>query len=308
MGRTTTNSYNVLGQEVSVSRPNPNAGPANVVTSYIYDALGNQVDRHRSQRQHDHLGLRRLRPPGGDHPARSQRRDDTYPETFYVYDADDQLVEEVAPAGPAASSQQRPARSRPTSTTTWAARRPCRSFAGTISSSTTTDATALHLVYSGTTELTTAYGYDADGNQVTVTDPLANVTTYQYDHLNRLLEEIQPSPDGVASCPTTLLHLRCRRQQAHRDRSRREHDDLRLQQLEPVDEPKPVDPALSRRHAGHDHRHDQLPVRRRRQPGPEDRRRRPGHALRLRRPEPRDGRDSGTPMQPTRRRSQRHAT
>jgi YD repeat-containing protein len=59
------------------------------------------------------------------------------------------------------------------------------------------------LVYSAATELTTAYGFDADGNQLTVTDPLGNVTTYQYDHLNRPVEEIDPSPDGVQADPTT---------------------------------------------------------------------------------------------------------
>jgi RHS repeat-associated protein len=75
---------------------------------------------------------------------------------------------------------------------------------GTISSSTTTDAYGVtHLVYSGTTELTTSYGYDADGDQMTVTDPLSQVTNYQYDRLNRLVKEIQPSPDGVAAAPVT---------------------------------------------------------------------------------------------------------
>ena len=55
---------------------------------------------------------------------------------------------------------------------------------GTITPSTTIDSYGVtHLVYSGTVELTTAYGYDADGNQVTVTDPLSQVTNYQYDHL-----------------------------------------------------------------------------------------------------------------------------
>ena len=112
-------------------------------------------------------------------------------------------MEEIAPAGPA---------SNPNSVlqvTAWQYDNAGRVTAvsqldGTISSTTTTDHFgALHLVYSGSTELTTSYGYDSDGNQVTATDPLLNVTTYNYDHLNRLVKEIDPSPNGVAACPTT---------------------------------------------------------------------------------------------------------
>ncbi len=42
--------YNVLGEEVSVSQPNPNIGPANVVTSYTYDDPGGQPASHHGVR------------------------------------------------------------------------------------------------------------------------------------------------------------------------------------------------------------------------------------------------------------------
>ena len=32
----------------------------------------------------------------------------------------------------------------------------------------------------------TTYQYDADGNQIAVTDPLGNTTSYAYDAMNRL--------------------------------------------------------------------------------------------------------------------------
>jgi YD repeat-containing protein len=49
----------------------------------------------------------------------------------------------------------------------------------------------------------TQYGYDANGNRTTVTDPLANVTTNQYDALNRLVTTLQPIPATGQPQPTT---------------------------------------------------------------------------------------------------------
>ena len=38
----------------------------------------------------------------------------------------------------------------------------------------------------------TSYGYDADGNQTTVTDPLGRVTTTAYDALDRPITVTDP--------------------------------------------------------------------------------------------------------------------
>ena len=46
--------------------------------------------------------------------------------------------------------------------------------------------------------LTTSYSYDADGNVLTATDPMGNVTTYVYDDADRLTEVYLPNPDGGA--------------------------------------------------------------------------------------------------------------
>jgi RHS repeat-associated protein len=204
MDRTTFYGYNVLGQAVSVSQPNPNSGPANVVTSCTYDTLGNQAtltDPNGNTTTSVYDGFGRLAETVQPDP--NGNGGTNYPETFYVYDAGGQLVEKVAPAGPASApnSVQQITAYQYDDLGRQAA---VSQLDGTISSSTTTDAYGVtHLVYSGTTELTTSYGYDADGNQVAVTDPLLQVATYQYDHLNRLLKEIQPSPDGVKARPTT---------------------------------------------------------------------------------------------------------
>ena len=42
----------------------------------------------------------------------------------------------------------------------------------------------------------TMYGYDALGQQVTVIDPLGNITRTIYDSQGRVIETIQPDPDG----------------------------------------------------------------------------------------------------------------
>lgn len=50
----------------------------------------------------------------------------------------------------------------------------------------------------------TAYSYDANGNLLSVTDALGNVTAYEYDALNRVTAEIAPNGGkivyGQADC------------------------------------------------------------------------------------------------------------
>ena len=56
----------------------------------------------------------------------------------------------------------------------------------------------------GATSQTTEYGYDNQGNVLTVKDPLNRVTTNQYDALNRLKQVTSPAPTRPSrSTPTT---------------------------------------------------------------------------------------------------------
>ena len=50
----------------------------------------------------------------------------------------------------------------------------------------------------------TTYSYDADGDLLSVTDPLHNVTTYSYDYLGRKTSETAPNPTTGAAAGSTL--------------------------------------------------------------------------------------------------------
>ncbi|MEB0011496.1 RHS repeat-associated core domain-containing protein [Glaciimonas sp. Gout2] len=52
------------------------------------------------------------------------------------------------------------------------------------------------------TPSTTSYAYDKMGNVTTITDPLGNVTTYQYDSLNRPIQQRLPAPMAGGVGPT----------------------------------------------------------------------------------------------------------
>ncbi len=47
------------------------------------------------------------------------------------------------------------------------------------------------------------YTYDKVGNRTSTTDADSNTTTYDYDHLNRLIDVVEPTPDGDVAAPTT---------------------------------------------------------------------------------------------------------
>ena len=53
-------------------------------------------------------------------------------------------------------------------------------------------------------ELTTTYGYDLDGNEISATDPMHNVTTIGYDAFGNQISQSLPNPTtGLAGGPTT---------------------------------------------------------------------------------------------------------
>ena len=54
--------------------------------------------------------------------------------------------------------------------------------------------------------LDTSYGYDNNGNQTSVTDPLGRETQYVFNNLNQMITMIAPDPDGTSgplTSPTT---------------------------------------------------------------------------------------------------------
>ena len=75
----------------------------------------------------------------------------------------------------------------------------------------------------------TTTAYDADGNVMSMTDPLGHTTTYHYDALNRQTKAID------ASWPYDDHRLRRRRQRDEHDRPARPHDDLSLRRAQPPD-------------------------------------------------------------------------
>ncbi len=53
-------------------------------------------------------------------------------------------------------------------------------------------------------QLTTTYGYDLDGNEISATDPMHNVTTIGYDAFGNQISQSLPNPTtGLAGGPTT---------------------------------------------------------------------------------------------------------
>jgi RHS repeat-associated protein len=54
---------------------------------------------------------------------------------------------------------------------------------------------------------TTTFGYDANGNRTSITDPLGRVTTYAYDALNRVVAETDPLAGSTGYSYDALDHL-----------------------------------------------------------------------------------------------------
>ena len=86
----------------------------------------------------------------------------------------------------------------------------------------------------GTAAVTTNFGYDTNGNQISINAPLARNTANQYDALNRLKQITDPN-NGI-----TRVQLRFERQPLHRRRPAQPHHRLHLRRVrgpDPADQP-----------------------------------------------------------------------
>ena len=77
---------------------------------------------------------------------------------------------------------------------------------------------------------TTSYGYDVNGNQTSMTDPLGHATTYTYDSLGR--EISQTDPLGYMS----TTDLRCRGKRDGHHRRQRTHHDVPVRRRQPANQ------------------------------------------------------------------------
>ncbi|NLF07278.1 MAG: RHS repeat protein, partial [Pirellulaceae bacterium] len=54
-------------------------------------------------------------------------------------------------------------------------------------------------------DVTTEFGYDADGNLVSAADPLGNTTTYEYDEIGRVTRITSADPDGLGDLTSLVV-------------------------------------------------------------------------------------------------------
>lgn len=198
LGRDTHNAYDAAGHLLSVTRnydptrPQNDGNQYNIVTSYGYDARGNQISMtdtlgHTTQYGYDDAGrLITTTDPAGNVTT------NTYDEagrlisvadplgrvTVYTYDADGRLIATTDPLGNITRTSYNPD--------------------GTVASRTdalghtsyfTYDSLKHVLTMTDPASGVTRYTYDASGNRITMTDPNGSTTQYQYDALNRLIKQ-----------------------------------------------------------------------------------------------------------------------
>ena len=186
LGATMSYGYDDLGRQTSVTTPDPdgtNSQYTAATTTYAYDAAGNVLQTT------DALG----NVTAYTYDARNRRIDVTLPDPdgtgsltsgtiAYDYDARGNLTSLTDPLN---------------HTTVYA-----YNDLNQRTSITTPDPDGTNSAY---TAATTAYTYDQNGNLLTVTDPLGNVTEYTYDALNRQLSVTTPDPDGTNSAYTAAV-------------------------------------------------------------------------------------------------------
>jgi len=133
--------------------------------------------------------------------------------TITAYDARGQLIATTDARGvivPDTSIGQTPVASLNPTPPVAATRSYTYTPAGDLWSVSSPPVTTLNPTDAGQTTgpVTTTYGYDADGNQLTVTSPNGAVTTAGYDHRGRLTQLAQPPTmlfDGSTRAPTATI-------------------------------------------------------------------------------------------------------
>ena len=177
LGRTTSYSYNSLGNKLTMTSPTPASGMGGTAstTNYQYDALGNLLQTaaplgRTTSSQYDNNGNKI-----SDTDARGNV-------TTYQYDALNRLIATTYPTQPST-----------TSTKTYDFRNNVvneTDQAGNITLHTYDLAgrrIAVTKAYGTSNASTTTYAYYADGRKQSETDALGHTTTYTYDAAGRLI-------------------------------------------------------------------------------------------------------------------------
>ncbi|MGH7687479.1 MAG: LamG-like jellyroll fold domain-containing protein [Candidatus Dormibacteria bacterium] len=193
-GPTTTTSVANCVASQSVATPMP-SGQEVCVTSSHYDMVGNVVQSQDAAGQVTSIsydGLHRVLfkqvPRNGGGPA--------FVYTGYQYDADGHTVDGCSPrqyaeGGLASSSGACATSNSNTNYSTIST----YDVAGRLRTSSTSRDWAL--TYGGLTTLTTTYGYDGDGSQITTTDPGGYISTTTYNVLDRKTASAVPRDHNV---------------------------------------------------------------------------------------------------------------
>jgi RHS repeat-associated protein len=176
LGRTTSYTYNSLGQEISMVEPLPPGISASAATTaYTYDAFGNLTQTAAP------LG----RTTGSTYDANGNKLTDTDARgniTSYAYDALNRLSTTTYPTSPAtAFSKTYDFRSNVVTET---------DQAGHVTKHTYDLAghqTSVTQAYGTSNATTTTYAYDGAGRMASMTDALGNTTAYTYDAAGNLL-------------------------------------------------------------------------------------------------------------------------
>lgn len=178
-GHKTTHTYDAGGRRLSTTDPRGNvagANPATFTTSYGYDGAGHVTS---------------VTDPAGNrttygYDANGNRTTVTDPAgrvTTYRYDAANRLTQVVNPAGKITTTTYDPAGNVTAVTDPTGAKTTHIYDAANRPIATTTPRG--NAAGANPAQHTTTFGYDANGNQTSVTDPTAAVTRTSYDTLNR---------------------------------------------------------------------------------------------------------------------------
>ncbi len=194
-GKTTTATYNTLGQILSLTQPPLTAGGQNLLTQYWYD------DKHN---------LTEIDLPDGTHATWNY--DSKFSEvTRYVDPAGRETDYSIDPNNGEVLSKTQVSASGNRVTTYTYTPAPTASGdppAGLVASITDPRGIVTNISYNAhglPTEIIYAYGtseqasvsytYDTNDNPATYTDELGRVTQFTYDDLDRLIQTILPAPD-----------------------------------------------------------------------------------------------------------------
>jgi YD repeat-containing protein len=184
-GNATSFTYDNLGRkasEIDALVDNGHGTNAHPTTTYGYDAAGNLVQvtdplGNITTTAYDALGRVTSVTQADPDDAGAQ----TSPVTSYVYDANGNTLSITDPNGNVTTS----------------------SYDALNRQISRTDPLVYDGISSTNLHPVTTYGYDLNGNLVSLTDPKGNQTTYAYDRLNQKTSETDPIPETGGTHPVT---------------------------------------------------------------------------------------------------------